>query len=367
LGKYPLRIWGVYLKYDMKSSPWDAKKILNTVFILFSITILFFLLKIAPICVDYETFIGDTRGWSSGYSLYQTGGFYNFPHSLILLYPLSLLPIRIGQSVLNIISLIAIAWSVRELVGKLSVWALCVVWINLFTLTLFIYGQWDGLILAGVALSVYALRKRQPVLLGVALSILFTKPNNIIPVVLLLIWLIRDWPIRDWVKVAIVPGFCLVFSFLACGLNWPVRYITHYLNTPPAPDFNMSFWIIYPLPVAVVFSAIFLMWLVVTVKRTLVDHQGDKSLVIPVALLSGLLVSPHVMGYHFIMATPALAWLALKNKWLSGLAWIASFAPLFTEITGVQFFPRMVYLYCIAFGVVWVMLFNTRSQALRQP
>jgi hypothetical protein len=257
--------------------------------------------------------------------------------------------------------------SLRELVGKISIWGLLVVWCNLITFNLFAQGQWDGLLLGGVALSVYALRKHQPILFGVGLSIISTKPINLIPVVLLLIWMIRGWTIRDFVKVTFVPFSCLIFSFIACGLDWPVRYISHYVNYPPPQIFNISLWRQFPIPITALFSVIILLWVIVTVKRTSANRPLERNLAINVALLSGVLVSPYVMGYHYILAVPAFAWLALRSKFLSFLAWGISFAPLVVEYTGVPYLLYHVYILAIAFGVAFVMATSNYSPVFKLP
>jgi len=322
--------------------------------IVLSVIILFILLSIIPVSIDYQHYIDATRSWVSGKGIYRGEPFYNLPHSIILLYPLSLLPLRIGQGVINLISLISISWALRELVGKISLWALLIVWVNLFTITLFVYGQWDGLILGGVALGWYTFLKRQPVLCGVALSIMCTKPNNVIPVILLLVWLMRNWSVREWLKTALVPFSCLFFSFLAFGMSWPMQYLSHLRHSPPNPAWNISFWSIFPLPIAVLFSITILLWFVMTAKRILTANTGNKNLAIIIAPLTGVILSPYVMGYHYIMATPAIAWLALHSKLLSCLAWIVSFTPLFAEITGFTTIPRYVYPLFIVIGIVFV-------------
>jgi Glycosyltransferase family 87 len=291
--------------------------------------------------IDYRFFAAATRAWRSGASqLYdaQAVQFFYAPWSLILLVPLSLLPDRIGQALFNLISLGGLCWGVWVLARPGSFRALALALATPFTAALLLLGQWDGLIVGGVGLGWYAIAQRRPWLLGIALLLISTKPTNTVLVVPVLLYAVRHWPRSAFAKLLAGPVLAVGGSFLACGWDWPRRYLEYVRATPPL-GYDVSLWRLTGagLPIVLMIGAVG--WLVWAVRRAGVTGDG-----LSIVLVISLLISPFVVPYHYVATAPALAAIA-RRDWRVGVAlWVGAAVAFLAFALGWSALPLVLYL-----------------------
>jgi hypothetical protein len=214
-----------------------------------------------------------------------------------------------------------------------------------FTAALVLLSQWDGLIVGGVGLAWYAIVQRRPWLLGVALAIIGTKPTNaLIIAVVLLVGLIRlRWSPAMIGRVLVVPLLCVLGAFVACGLDWPVRYLAH-LQADPPRGANISFWLAPGapwLPAGVALGA-----LIGLVRVPFGRYQ------LAAALVAGLIISPFVVPYHFVGTAPALALIAYHHLPVGITLWVVALAGLIAFALGGSAFVLLAYLIIVMIAIV---------------
>ena len=304
------------------------------------------MLSLLPV-MDYHYYADAARAWRHGLSgLYdaKTSDFYYLPWSLVLLVPLSLLTDMWGQAVLNLISLTGLIWAVPKLTSSISFRILALSLITPFTVSNLILGQWDALIVAGVALGWQAVDRHKCWLLGLALGVIATKPTNALLPAVFLIGAIRNWPLRDIFRVT--APLCLMFaaSLLACGADWPIRYMAN-LRTYPPTGYDVSLWgsgvgspWLILLSVAAVGSTI-----------QLARRKGVTGELLSYALVTNLIISPYVVPYHYVSTAPALAVLARRNWRIAALVWG------FSVILFLAFLQRAAGLHMVAYPVALLM------------
>lgn len=153
-----------------------------------------------------------------GYNPYFTSWF---------LYPLSWLPWKANYLVWIALTLAAFTIAaryfatdpIRVILSFPMMWAL---WL----------GQIDALPLAGLVLGDYAVRQRRPLILGLALVLMATKPQLTLAVVVL--YLLYT---TSWLKALLIPAIVASLSFLVWGLDWPLQWLAH------RPEFNYTPWL----------------------------------------------------------------------------------------------------------------------------
>jgi hypothetical protein len=277
-------------------------------------------LSFIPLTVDYRHYLTTTRDWLAGETrLYdnQATNFYYMPWSLLVTAPLSMLPDRWGQALLGFTSILSILFAVRILIRKPTWLGYYVIFVNLFTINLLASGQWDGLVLGSVGLAWWCVERKQPLGFGLALTLISTKPTNIWLVMLLLVaTILKSWPFRQALKSMSIPVLALIGSFWISGLDWPLRYLAYIKDNPMPARFNISFWQpgeLLTVDNRVVLATIGLMVVWLIYKG--IVRSGINGVSLSLALLINLIVSPYVLSYHFVGATPAIAWLAKESKY----------------------------------------------------
>jgi hypothetical protein len=298
------------------------------------------LTMLAPL--DYRFFAEAARAWRNGTSqLYDAGAsqFFYAPWALVLLVPLSYLPDRLGQALFNLISLISLGWGVWILAQPRSLSALVLALATPFTAAILVLGQWDALIVGSVALAWYAIGRYQPWLLGMALVVITTKPTNALLVIVVLLYAIRGWPVRDLARALALPALVLAGSGLACGWDWPIRYLDYLRATPPL-GYDVSLW---RPEVPVVWALLLSLgaggWLLWCVWR-----HGVTGDVLALTFVVNLLISPFVVPYHFVGTAPALA-VARRRDWRIGaVLWVSATIAFFAFILRWSVLPLSLYL-----------------------
>lgn len=142
-----------------------------------------------------------------------------------VLAPIAVLPVREAYAVFTLLNVVMI-WLSSRLAGVnrfallLSFPALWLLW----------FGQLDGFLALGAALGLWAVERRRPAWLGLALLLLLVKPHLGAPLALLyFLWS------RDWRALAVcAAGFLL--TLLVWRPDWPLIWIKSLLQfaRPPA-------------------------------------------------------------------------------------------------------------------------------------
>lgn len=311
--------------------------------LLFLFGVLLFLMAQFPLGDDYVLFF---RPAAESYFIErdsllfdeQTRGLFNAPWLIFLLPPLLLLPFEYGQVYLSLVSLFSVVFAVHVMREKrLSLLALLLPVVNMFTVDLIIRGNVDGFNLIGLALGYIGYKRHRPWLLALGFFLLSTKPVNVLLPVIFIVWMIRDWSLRDkWIAVS-PTILAILTSFLFFGPNWPFRYLEAYSIQPPPLVLQTSLWRAIGKPAAYSLFAIlvagFLLYLFVKKPK---DHS-----LFHIALAAGLLFSPYAVGNHYVLLAPTLAYLVNRNKAYAWI-WLFNLIPITRPFFGLQFVPLCI-------------------------
>jgi len=311
----------------------------------------------------YYTYFSATQAWLRGATrLYDHGfhNFYNAPWTLVLLVPLVWLPLPWGGAVLNVLSLVALAFAAHPFrkEGQISVLFVVLAVANLHTFDLLIRGQVDALGLAGVAIGWIAFRREQPWLMSTGFWLMSLKPNNLLLAGVLFLIAMRRWPLLDWIRALSLPVVSLGFSFALFGLDWPVRYVKNF-SIPCEPCYA-SEWIVtlwraagaLHIPAMLV---VFLCALALLAFAYAVWKVGLTWTTLSLALATNLAVTPYGLGYHYVLLIPAFLFVASRSRPLAVVAYALTWTPLLRlrwgfAVTWVDF----GYLLVLLMGVWWV-------------
>lgn len=272
-----------------------------------------------PVTVDYKFYISNTRAFLNGDTrLYDatSNSFYYMPWSLLITIPLSFLTDHWGQAALCFLSAAGIFISLHLLVKQVSGWGIMLVAFNLYTINMIASSQWDGLCVGACGLAWWSAENRRLPVFGLMILLLTTKPTNtVITLTLLVIYVARHWSIRDLIEAASFPVLGVAVSFLACGLDWPLRYMQYIQSTPPPQSYNLSIWSSLSFLVFPVLASLIVFFMIL--KR---DGIGADTLSLGMTI--NLIVSPYVLSYHFVGASPSLAWLAKHYPLYALVPWL---------------------------------------------
>jgi hypothetical protein len=322
-------------------------KATNLALLIIVVLVLFFLFgEYWPLGPDYfYIFRPTTEAWFAGQTqLYDSTDFdyYNAPWGIFLITPTLLFQPNYGQSLLSLISLLGLVYaaytfrsSLSENRFQLPVITLAIA--NLHTFDLLIRGNIDGYIVLGLALGYVGIKGKKPLLVGVGLWLLSIKPLYVLLPILTTIWLIRTWSRRDKIVLSAPLGITIIASFPLFGFNWPLRYIQFISTNPPLIYLQTSLWRVFTFfgfekqLVYWIAIPILLIFTVTLIKTQAVPVEWLFSL----SLTTNLTVAPYVLGSHYVLLTPTLVLLAMKNNWLIGI-WFLSFTPLLRLIWGFE-------------------------------
>jgi Glycosyltransferase family 87 len=335
-----------------------------------------------PIGPDYYfTYYRTAEKWLNGETRLYDGnptteipgnpdiGFFNAPWTLGLLVPLALLPLQLGEALLNVGSVLGMVLCIRALAQTKPVplFAIVLALANLHTLDTLLRGQIDVLPLIGVVIGWWAVQSRRPLVLSLGFALIGTKPLNVALPALILLLAIREWRLADKLKAFSVPLILFGLSELIFGLDWPVRYLAYGRYLPPNDYLSTSIWrgaaqIGFPaLPIAVgagiaVVALLILAWRV-----------GINQWLVAVALATNALFSTYIHGNHYILLIPALVVVARRDWRLAMLAYAATFTPLLRLLWGFEAARIDVVYPLILFLALWGLKLTAARVAAQSP
>lgn len=314
-----------------------------------------------PVTVDYKLYISNTRSFLDGDTrLYDStpNSFYYLPWSLLITVPLSFLPDHWGQAGLCFLSAGGIFLSLHLLVKQVSGWGIMLVAFNLYTINMIASGQWDGICVGACGLAWWSAKNRHLPVFGLMILLLTTKPTNtLIALTLLVIYVARHWSLRDLIEAASLPVLGVGASFLACGLDWPLRYLQYIQSAPPPQAYNLSLWSHLSLLVFPVLASLIVFLLIL--KK---DGIGADTLAL--GMTTNLIISPYVLSYHFVGASPSLAWLAKHYPLYALIPWLLMVYQL-VNITRSSTPNYFLYPLCLALASILLWIRGQRNQ--QQP
>jgi hypothetical protein len=190
-----------------------------------------------------------TLDWVSGTTrLYaDTPGFRNPPWTVLLLFPFTLLSVRLGAGLVRLLTVGSALMAAHTLgEGRLgrSVGGVLALF-SLPMLNALYRVQLVGFVVLGVALGHVALRRRSPFLLVLALLLVTVKPQLSILLALLWLWIVlRDWPARSRRCVVACCAGGLIGTLVLFGPRWPLDWLGESRNwlDPNHPALISSPW-----------------------------------------------------------------------------------------------------------------------------
>jgi len=264
--------------------------------------------------IDYGIFTDTARGWLSGQIHLYDGQteFYFAPYAILAFVPFTVIPQPFGQFIFAIIVLAALVWATWKLTGSTPWWTLAIGLATVYTALLVFNGQWDSIVLAGLAMGWIALENSNPWLMGFSFIVLGTKPTNILLPALLLLFSMRNWSKLKLAQTTIIPLIFVIISGFIAGWNWPLTYISNYREHPNPPNYVVvtpwtqalylrSYWE-YLDKVGTILLCVFCIVAIILLIRRLRFKLDRKTL--SIALAINLVASPHALLYCFIFLAP---------------------------------------------------------------
>jgi len=306
------------------------------------------IILLAILCVMYEAFfvpVGyDFFHWfkpvpqkwlMEGIRLYaDTPGFFNPPWTVWTLLPLALLPVHLGMGALIVFTILIIAVTIWYLTEGDRWTGVITVAVSLAfpTLALFHYGQIEIFPLAGILLGYYALRRRCPWILGVALLLLVTKLNVGAPIAVVYCILALRWPWKEYAKVIIVPTIAFILTLPMFGLDWPARYIHIHFDSRGV---HMGWWgnispwelvIRGKVPLWVMGFFCLGLWIITTRQ---LQKRGLCLYTLGLLTSTMVLTSPRVSSQsHLFVLTTAFVYLVTCSPKIAAFCYLFTFLPL---------------------------------------
>ncbi len=282
-------------------------------------------------------------------------GFFNAPWTLIILVPLALLPLDVGQAILTVGSIMGILLCIRALqqTKPVPLNAIVLALANLHTVDTLLRGQIDVLPLIGVVVGWWAVQSKRPLLLSLALALIAIKPLNVALPALILLVAVREWSFMEKLKVVSLPVILFGLSELIFGLDWPLRYLAYGKFVPANDYLSTSIWrgatqIGFPVwPIAIcaviaVATLLFIAW-----------RTGLSQWMLAIALVTNALFSTYIHGNHYILLIPALVVVARRDWRLALLAYAATFTPLLRLSLGFEAARIDVVYPLLLFLILW--------------
>jgi hypothetical protein len=341
--------------------------------------------------IDFHTYyaaaaVGLQQGWSHIYDQTLVAAvqqqevptqlaqpFLSPPTVAWLVTPLTLFPIWVAFGIWAVFTFaafgVALAWSGAGvgLVRWIPVVAALAPWWVLHAVSL---GQVVPLVAASAVVGWRLLRDDRDVVAGIALSLIFLKPNTAILVPLALLVAGRYRAVASWVAMGAV--FALI-AFLLLG----VHGISAYVNELRAPlptgadalTLHGAFGVSGVVALAV---RILIMGAVVGIAFRL---RSSSTMVIPVAVVGSLLISPYLHASDLCLLAAA-AWIVWEERpevaWRAALAvgWVLAspYLWLTTHSPGLNRWPLFELVFLVALGLLaWRPLTGTADLRTRAP
>ena len=296
-----------------------------------------------PISVDFNTYmaaaqIGLHDGWSHIYDqglvaiqqqLLAPGSrrqpFISPPTVAFTVAPLALFPHPVAYVIWAVLTFgaFAAAMALAGISTGLSRWVAVVgalaPWWIMHSVNV---GQVVPLVAAGLVVGWRLLRDRREVLAGIAFGAILLKPNTAMLVPLGLLFATRYRALAAWGATA---ALVLLMTAAVLGPNGVMSYVNQMLGPWPGGADNVT--LRGALDATGVFAAVLRTLIVVAVMGASYRMRASPAMVVPLAIVGSLLVSPYLHGSDLCLlaaagwmiweAQPKIAW-----RTLLAIAWV---------------------------------------------
>jgi hypothetical protein len=282
-----------------------------------------------PISVDFHTYVAASevvleRGWSHVYDTGVVGieqnelapglvaqPFLSPPTVALLTLPLAPLPLDVAYVLWAVVLFAAFAGALAwagvskglsrwiAVVGALAPW-----WV----MHAVNVGQVVPLVAAGTVVAWRLLRDRRDVLAGVALAAVLLKPNTaiLVPFALLPAWRLRAF--GTWAAIA---AGVVVLSALVIGPQGIAQYVTQLRGPLPKGADDLTLY--GALSATGAFAAALRVVIVVAVMAAAYRLRRSPGLVIPIAIVGSLIISPYLHASDLCMLAAA-GWMVWEER-----------------------------------------------------
>ncbi len=263
---------------------------------------------------DYHGFVYSVKAPELIYHRLIFKPFFLMPWAMAVVWPFTLIPYQIGWIIFNLLSFVATITLIFKFDKQPNYMTLLICFAS-FSYALFAFlGQWEGILLGFIAISLIALERKNPWLLGLGLLLMATKPIHMWMVGAIILWQTVGWDFKQQAKIYIIPivTFLLTFVWRA---TWIQDYITFLRVTPPQnihqldfaggvsisfPFLNPSIWLI---GATLLVFAVYM----ITVRPPLY-------LSIAAALCTNLILTNYLQIYHFMLLIPAFILIGSSSR-----------------------------------------------------
>ncbi len=288
-----------------------------------------------PLGADYyHTYRPTVENWLHGETLLydeNAPGFYNLPWAVLILIPIALVPLRLGEALMNVASIVCIvtAIDIFRRARPVPSYVVLLAIGNLHVLDLLVRGQVDAFVLLAVTLGWWSILTHRPLVLSLALCVMAIKPVNVALAGLLYLLAIRHWSRRDIATVLSIPVIVLIISILMAGADWPLRYI-QYARDYPVPNRHRSIdiWDIASTIGLPRWPVLFVAAIAIFAFLREAWHEGVTLWTVSLALVTNFAFTYYASGYHYVLLIPALLLVASHSRVLLVLAYLATWTPL---------------------------------------
>jgi glycosyl transferase family 87 len=298
-----------------------------------------------PISVDFHTYlaaaeVGLTQGWSNVYDqglvmveqeLLVPGGrlqpFLSPPLVAFAVSPLAALPYNAAYVVWAVLMFAALAaalaWS--------SVGAGAARWIGVlgaltpwWVMHAVNVGQVVPLVAAGMVAGWRLLRDRRDVLAGLALAAMLFKPNTAMLVPLALLFMARYRALAAWSACAVIT---LLATLVLLGPHGLAAYVVELRSPWPAGADKVTLY--GAMAATGVVAGVLRMLIVGAVLATAYRLRESPGLVVPLAIIGSLLISPYLHGADLCLLAAA-GWMIWEERRAAGwrvllaVAWMSA-------------------------------------------
>ncbi|MEL6273140.1 MAG: hypothetical protein AAFR22_25265, partial [Chloroflexota bacterium] len=242
------------------------------------------------------------------------------------------LPLPVGQAFLTTLTLVSIILAVQAVLNKtteLSLLYQAIAIFNLHTMDLVLRGNVDGFAVLGFAMVWWAYKRRMAWLIGIGFWFVSIKPIHFVLFGLAMLWGARAWTWREKLWIIAPVAVSYVISALFLGPLWGVRFVRYNAFEHELYDvFETSLWKVVDViglpgvttPILTITG--FVLGIVFIVTRTAITRNE-----IAVLLAMNVVFAPYVIGSHYVVLAPVLAWLMLRHRAFA-LLWFFTLTPL---------------------------------------
>lgn len=287
------------------------------------------LIRHDPIGVDFHTYVAASetvveRGWSHVYNTGIVGieqkelapnqvaqPFLSPPTVALVVIPMTFLPYDVAYVIwaLFLFACLAAALVWASVSRGLSRWIVVVgalaPWWVMHSINV---GQVVPLAAAGTVVAWRLLRDRRDVLAGVALAAILLKPNTAILVPIALLFATRFRAFATW---AAVVALVVVLSAVMIGPQGISEYVTQLRGPLPAGSDDLTLH--GALSVTGAFAAVLRIVIVAGVMAAAFKLRESPGLVIPIAIVGSLVVSPYLHASDLCMLAAA-GWMVWEER-----------------------------------------------------